>query len=823
MPSRCDLHVHSKRSDRPSEWYLERIGAPESFTEPLDVYRRARARGMDFVTVADHDTIEGGLEIAHLPGTFLSCEVTAAFPEDGAQVHVLVWGISEADHREIQALRGDLYSLVAWLRARGVVHALAHPLFRVDDRLSVSQLEKCLVLFRRFENLNGTRDPRATELFAAVVEALTPELMARLADRHRLEPEGPEPWRKRFTGGSDDHCGLYVATTWTETPDAASVDELLAHLAAGDHRPGGEAGSSLKLARCFQALAHDYYRRRVLGGSRWRNDPIADLLRRLAAGEIDPRRPEGDGFSRSVRRIASFLPTFPQSRASAARRFARAAETALTREEERAVFEGSARLAQRAAARALDSVGRALEAGRPLAALPALATVAAGVVAISPYVAAFRFEHKDEPFHRDVAAGFPGLGQLARKSERRVWATDTLADVNGVARTVATAAALAHRRGLAVTVLASEPGATRADFELENFPPIWQRAVPRYESLALRVPPFAETLEWLERERFAEVLVSTPGPVGLTALAGAKLLGLPVAGIYHTDFPRYVAALTGSERLTGIARGYLRWFYGQLDRVFVSSAGYRDELVALGIEPGRLRWLPRGVDAERFHPGRRRADFFGRFFAAGGSDPGGAASPANAPVLLYVGRLAPEKNLELLLEAFRWLRERRPEARLALVGDGPSRAALEERAPGPAVAFCGVLAGDELADAYASADLFVFPSRTDTFGNAVLEAMASGLPVVVAREGGPAEQVDDGVEGLVVDCASPAPLAEALARLLASEIRRRQLGRAARAAAAGRGWDSFLDALFGPEAEAGVGDGRRAAGGEDPGPTSARA
>ena len=808
MPSRCDLHVHTKRSDRPSEWYLERIGAPESFTEPLDLYRIARARGMDFVTVTDHDTVAGALEIAHLPGTFLSCEVTAAFPEDGAQVHVLVWGITEEEHREIETLRRDLYALVAWLRQRGISHALAHPLFRVDDRLTVAQLEKCLLLFRRFENLNGTRDPRATELFAAVVSSLGPEAMARLADRHRLEPDGPEPWVKQLTGGSDDHCGLYAATTWTETPAAATVGEFLARLAAGEHRPGGEAGTSLKLARCFQSIAHDYYRQKVLSGSRWRNDPIADLLRRLAAGEIDPRNPEGGAWAQSVRRLAAFLPTLAPLRPTAAlaRRAGRAAEAALTREEERAVFEGSARLAQRAAARALDSAARALESGRPFAALPALSTLAAGIVTLSPYLAAFRFQHKDEPFHREVARSLPGLAPLAAKSARRVWATDTLVDVNGVARTVATAAGLARRRGVQLTVFTTHRAAPRADFDLECPPPIWERPIPRYEELALRLPPFAETIEWMERERFAEVIVSTPGPVGLTALGGARLLGLPVSGIYHTDFPRYVGALGGGERLAEIARGYLRWFYGQLDRVFVSSTSYRDELLASGIPPERVRWLPRGVDAERFHPERRRRGFFARF----GLDDG--------PTLLYVGRLAPEKNLELLLDAFASLRDTHPDARLALVGDGPSRAALEGRA-GAGVAFCGVLAGDELATAYASADLFVFPSRTDTFGNAVLEAMASALPVVVAREGGPAEQVEEGRNGRVVDCSAAEPLARAVAGLLDDGALRRSFALAARASAEERGWDAFLDALFG----AAPADDGRAAPAEVGEPLSARA
>lgn len=787
MPSRCDLHVHSRRSDRPSEWYLERIGAAESFTDPADVVRIARARGMDFVTITDHDTIDGALEIAHLPGTFVSCEVTAAFPEDGAQVHVLVWGIGEADHREIQSLRRDLPALVAWLVERDLPHALAHPLFRVDDRLSLAQLERCLLLFRRFELVNGSRDARASELFRAVIASLDEPAIERLADRHGIEPVGPVPWRKRFVAGSDDHCGLYVANAWTETPTVGSVRDFLDHLRGDEHEPAGETGSSLQLARAFQALAHDYYRTKVLAGSRWRNDPIADLLRRLAAGEIDPREGDRGALAQTVRRLAAFLPALGPVRPASAllRRAGRAAESALTREEERAVFEGSCRLAQRAAARALDAAAAAFERGRPLAALPALSTLSTAVMAASPYVAAFRFQHKDEPFHREVAGAFPALAALATKSERRVWATDTLTDVNGVARTVAQGASLARRRGVAVTVLASRPSPPRADFDLECFRPVWSRPIPRYEELELRLPPFLEVVEWMERERFGEVLISTPGPVGLTALAGARLLGLPSAAIHHTDFPRYVGALGGGDKLASLTGSYLRWFYSQVDRVFVSGESYRAELELLGVDPARLRALPRGVDAERFHPGRRRRETFARFGLPGGI------------TFLYVGRLAPEKNLELLLDAFAELSARRPEVGLALIGDGPARAALEARARG-AVAFCGTLTGDALAEAYASADLFVFPSRTDTFGNAVLEAMASGLPVVASADGGPAEQLRDGIDGWIVDGGSVAAWSGALERLAADPVGRRGAGRSARAAAEGRGWEPFLDALFGP-------------------------
>ncbi|MBP7589887.1 MAG: glycosyl transferase, partial [Thermoanaerobaculia bacterium] len=307
MFTRCDVHVHSRHSDRPSEWYLDRIGAPESFTEPLEIYRLAKARGMDFVTISDHDSVAGSLDIAHLPGTFLSSEETVTFPEDGCDLHILVLGVTEAQHRELQRLKRNLYEFRAFARAEDIVHVVAHPLFRVNDRLTLDHLEKVLVLFRLFEGVNGTRDPRATTLFDAVLAALTADQLGELAERHRLAADfdPTEPLRFATTGGSDDHGGIYVATTWTESPAAGSVEEYLAHLGEGRGRPGGEAGSSLKLARSFQTLAHDYYRAKVLGGSRWKNDPLADLLRRIAGGELDPANPEGSPLGRTVRKFLS--------------------------------------------------------------------------------------------------------------------------------------------------------------------------------------------------------------------------------------------------------------------------------------------------------------------------------------------------------------------------------------------------------------------------------------------------------------------------------------------------------------------------------------
>lgn len=791
MPSRCDIHVHSKHSDRPSEWYLERIGSPESFTEPLEVYRLAKARGMDFVTITDHDSVAGSLAIAHLPGTFLSSEETVTFPEDGCDLHVLVLGVTEAQHRELQRLKRNLYEFRAYARSEGIVHVVAHPLFRVNDRLTPDHLEKLLVLFRLFEGFNGTRDPRATQLFDAVLAGLSPRLLEALAERHRLSID--EPLSYATTGGSDDHGGLYVATTWTETPPAATAVQFLSHFTAAGGRQcrrGGETGSSLKLARNFQVLAHDYYRAKILGGSRWRNDPFADLLRRIAGGELDPDRPEGSPWDRTLRKWLAFAPPAPLVRPvplPMAAGHRPEVESALAREAERRTFESACRLGQLSAARVLERVVAEIESGDLLRALPALSDLAPVAVALSPYLAAFRFQHKDEALHRAVAERFPGAGHLREKSGRVAWATDTLSEVNGVARTVSSAASRARRRGVPLTVLSCEAIARHADFAFENFAPIWETPIPRYEELNLRVPPVVELIEHCERENYGRILVSTPGPVGLAAVAAGKQLGIPLAGIYHTDFPRYVEALAGASKLDKLARSYVRWFYRQMDEVFVSGAAYREELAAMGIERDRLRELPRGVDLEQFSPARRRPGFFDRWL------------PGDAPVLLYVGRVSREKNLEALLGAFSELATRGAAgcgARLAIVGDGPDRGALERRWTSPSVAFIGYLEGEELAAAFASADLFVFPSRTDTFGNVVLEAMASGLPVVVSSDGGPAEQIRHGEDGLVVDLDRPQALADAVALCLLSPALRARLGSAARLAAMGRDWDRFLEALF---------------------------
>ncbi|MBS3763785.1 MAG: PHP domain-containing protein, partial [Planctomycetes bacterium] len=271
MTSRADLHIHSKYSNRPSEWFLRRIGAPESYVEPETIYKRCKARGMDFVTITDHNRIEGALDIAHLPGTFISSEITTYFPEDGCKVHCLVYGIAEEEFERIQEVRESIYELREFLFEEDILHSIAHPLYRINNRLSLEHIEKLLLLFNRFEAINGSERQDVSRLTCALMESLTEKKIEELANNYDIEPVGPAPWIKSLSGGSDDHSGIYAGAACTVTPKAETVGEFLGHLDALRYQPAGRGGSCLRFAHSIYHIAYQYYRSRLFDSSKPRN------------------------------------------------------------------------------------------------------------------------------------------------------------------------------------------------------------------------------------------------------------------------------------------------------------------------------------------------------------------------------------------------------------------------------------------------------------------------------------------------------------------------------------------------------------------------
>jgi glycosyltransferase involved in cell wall biosynthesis len=306
--------------------------------------------------------------------------------------------------------------------------------------------------------------------------------------------------------------------------------------------------------------------------------------------------------------------------------------------------------------------------------------------------------------------------------------------------------------------------------------------IPFYPEMHIYLPKLGEFLRHAEADRIDLVHLTTPGPIGLAALFVSWRLGLPLVGSFHTDLATYASVLSGSPRLGTLMREYMRWPYGRCARVLVPSEHTRQLLIAAKSNPVRIDVWPRGVDATVFCPSKRSAELRDRWHV---SD--------RFPALLYVGRVSREKGLQRLPAISNRLRKRGVEHRCVIVGDGPLLPTL--RASLPDAVFTGSLSRQAVAEAFASADCFVFPSTTDTAGNVVLEAQASGLPVVVSGSGGPRENMVAGCTGMVCYRDDPDDWADAIAAVLL-QPRRSRLSQSARQYAVTRTWERAMQPLY---------------------------
>ncbi|MCB1887734.1 MAG: glycosyltransferase family 1 protein [Rhodocyclaceae bacterium] len=304
-------------------------------------------------------------------------------------------------------------------------------------------------------------------------------------------------------------------------------------------------------------------------------------------------------------------------------------------------------------------------------------------------------------------------------------------------------------------------------------------AIPRYADLKFGLPARNALIRRWTSDRPDVVHVATEGPLGWSAVSAARRLGLPVTSDFHTNFDHY-SGHYGLGWLKQPVGAYLRRFHNRTAATYVPSHDMARRLVGKGYRG--IEVIARGVDCQLFSPARRSE----ALRAAWGLAPDGLA-------VISVGRLAPEKNLPATLRLFDAIRRRVPTARLVLVGDGPSRAALELQRHD--VVFAGMRHGEDLASHYASGDLFLFPSRTETFGNVTLEAMASGLPVVAYDYAGAAELIRDGVSGLLAPFDDEARLRDRALEAATTRADAEAIGRAARKVAEAHDWDRINDAF----------------------------
>jgi glycosyltransferase involved in cell wall biosynthesis len=355
---------------------------------------------------------------------------------------------------------------------------------------------------------------------------------------------------------------------------------------------------------------------------------------------------------------------------------------------------------------------------------------------------------------------------MSRRGPRVAIVSDTVDDINGICLGLRRLVAAARRAGHeAHLVGAAKPGVVD---EVVRIPSAMSASLPIYPDMTWNVPELPPLTSWLTRS--ADIVqLATPGPMGIAGLISARMLGLPVIAQYHTEVAEYAARMTGMPMVKMIVEPIVGWFYKQADVCLAPSQAVQQRLASFGIPDDRIWRIRRGVDLDLFNPARRDRAALARW------------GIIDEPVALYVGRLSKEKNLDALTAAWAKVHAARPDAKLLVVGaEGPLAGTF--KAPG--MIETGGLFGEDLATVFACADVLAFPSETETFGNVVVEAAASGLPAIVARAGASHEHVIANETGLVIDGAKSQELADAMLALFADPLRRWQMRAAAREHAA---------------------------------------
>ncbi|MBZ0331069.1 glycosyltransferase family 1 protein [Halomonas sp. ANAO-440] len=357
-------------------------------------------------------------------------------------------------------------------------------------------------------------------------------------------------------------------------------------------------------------------------------------------------------------------------------------------------------------------------------------------------------------------------------------------DINGVANTLHQLSRELLARDVALQLIRPEPYAPgrrkgrtpgmQAELKVRGIP------LPGYRDVRAGMPATRRLLQLWQKQRPDVVYLATQGPLGWSARRAARRLSIPVVAGWHTNFDHYCRDY-GVPWLAPVLLGALRRFHNGCTATLVPTHRQAEALAERGFL--NLNVMGRGVDGERFSPIHRDAELR----RAWGSDD-------HVPVALHVGRLASEKNLDLLQETFHTMRLARPDMGLVIVGDGPARRSLEKALP--EAHFTGFLPEHELARHYASADLFIFPSLSETWGNVVSEAMASGLAVLAYDHAAAAELIDDGINGVVIAPHDGKRFCEAAAALCQQPARYARLGRAARQRALSCHWPAIADTFL---------------------------
>lgn len=738
---RADLHAHSKYSEHPSEWFLQRLGAQESYVEPEFIYRTAKARNMDLVTITDHNRIEGSilLKDLHPEDTFTGVESTVYFPEDGCKVHILVYGLNEVQFSCIQKIRTDIYQIRDFLRQESLAHSVAHATYFVNGKLSIEHLEKLILLFDVFEGTNGGRDKIHNTVWLKTLSSLTPGHIDRLYDRYGIEPFSDTPWIKGFTGGSDDHAGLFNGQSYTMAEiQTADAKDFLDCIKNKKSMPAGRHNDYQSFVFTVYKVAYDFSKQKNAG-------KISGTIISQLFNLVFEKQKFGLKDRLKIKRLKSIAKKDSHSKIYLLLyelvEELRPDKKLTINEKLNIVHDKIAKISDEFLYSFFNSCTNDLRSGDLIGIIKNISAVIPGIFLSIPFFSSLNHMHDNRNLLDELGRRFD-IGS-SKKSKSVLWFTDTLVDLNGVSTTLQQLGWLAHNKNLdlkIVTSLREEEMHDSLSPNIVNLPYIYCIKIPDYESYELKIPSILNSLKIIYDLEPDEIYISTPGPIGLLGLLASKLLKVKCTGIYHTDFAAGVSKIIEDESISRLLGNVVKWFYDKMDEIGVFTEEYIKLLGDRGFDTSKMRIFNKGIDSALFYPLKTKAEEIDKM----NEIPKGIN-------LLYAGRVSKDKNIAFLLDVYRELIKHHDDVNLMVAGEGPYLETLKQNCRDlERVKFLGLVKNSRLPIIYSSTHVLVFPSVTDTFGMAVLESQSCGLPALVSDKGGPKKIVIDGETGYVI-------------------------------------------------------------------------
>ncbi len=803
---RVDLHCHDRNSDIPDELWGRILRLPETWLETDRLLEVLKRHGSDVVTITNHNNARSCWDLQEAGHDVLTGgEFTCHYAEYDLFFHVLAYGFDRRQEEVLNAKRRDVFAFLRYANEQQVPVVLPHPLYfyTAVDRIDFELFERFAVLFQRFEVLNGQRDLWQSVLTLNWVQSLTAERIDHYARKHDLDPYefGVDPaLPKVLTGGSDDHFGVFAGTCGsrlyvpnlrerlrTEKPSALALEALRAGRVAAYGNVAENQKLAISLLDYFSQVATKIEDPGLLRIALHRGETydklacfaIGNLLLEVRKHKHTPKffnlihdALQGKRPSRLLRwqvskdyrfcldhldRIAASTHASPEEYVEAVHRavsqlFTELSSLIVKRLQHSVAASESKQLEKLTT----EELIRKFEVPSQLTALflgdasrrsdmsdfdvkqlldNLSFPVFMNLILAGATVASTRVLYANRSFLNDFAQRL-GTGH---HDKRALYLTDTLRDRNGVSSSLSGKLTEIQRLDLPVDFLICDAQGVDEP-HLRVVRPLMTFSVTEYGEQEFRVPDPLEVADIFYRGGYDRIVCSTEGPMVFVALLLKFMFNVPSFFFMHTDwidFAKHMTDLDHHER--DRIRRMLRALYKRFDGVFVLNSDHREWLTGREMQLDADRVHLTAHHAQPRHPSARPIDKTELFPDA----------TADTPILLTACRLSREKGIFELPEILARARESLPDLRIVIAGTGPAEAEL--KAALPDARFVGWVDKQRLAALYLGLDLFVFPSRFDTFGNVILEALVHGMPAVAYNCKGPKDIIEDGRSGYLVD------------------------------------------------------------------------